>query len=233
MRQYSLNENVFNSINNIEKAYWLGFLYADGYNYEKGSRVVLSLQVVDEDVILKFRKFLNTKKPIYIIKGKGNKSDQSRIEIVSKTLSKDLASLGCIQNKTNTLVFPHLKKHMIPHFIRGYFDGDGSVWEGKRKMMNIKDLTILSGRRDKMIHNVKFNFTGTISIIEGIQNELIKELGFKKTKINKSKKIENCVQLEYSGKKQLKKFYDYLYKDAVIYMNRKKKKFENILCANI
>ena len=38
--------------------------------------------------------------------------------------------------------------------------------------------------------------------------------------------------MEYSGKKQLEKFYNFLYKDSTIYGNRKKEKFENIICAN-
>ncbi len=63
--------------------------------------------------------------------------------------------------------------------------------------------------------------------MSSIQDVLINEIGFKKNKINVSKKLGNCGQLEYSGRLQLKKFYDYIYNDSNFYFFRKKLKFES------
>lgn len=42
-------------------------------------------------------------------------------------MKADLISHGCIPQKSLILKFPEISKELIPHFIRGYFDGDGSV----------------------------------------------------------------------------------------------------------
>lgn len=84
----------------------------------------------------------------------------------------------------------------------------------------------------RIIHNVKFNITGNIGLIQGIQNYLIKTLGFNKTKLNtRHKDVPNIVTLEYSGRGNIKKFYDLIYKDATIFCRQKKEKFEEIFCA--
>lgn len=234
MYKYTLNKDYFKEVNSEDKAYFLGLLYADGYNHEeRSSYVSLSLQEIDCHILNDFQKYLNSNYPIQSYKSNCNNcSNQKRLQINGYKFSKNLSKLGCYQRKAKTLIFPSdtiVPEYLIRHFIRGYFDGDGSVWESKRKIMNVKDSRMKEGRRDRIIHNVKFNFTGTISMIEGIQNILIKDLNFRKNKINCSKNIENCVQLEYSGRLQMKKFYDFLYNKSNVYFNRKKEKFENIL----
>lgn len=122
----------------------------------------------------------------------------------------------------------------MSHFIRGYFDGDGCVWNGKRKKMIVKDTSRKEGYRERIIHNVKFHITGCYDFINDLQNFLVTELGFKKTKLNfsKAKETRHICTMEYSGRKQLKKFYDYIYQNATIYGERKKLKFEEIFCAS-
>lgn len=232
-----IKESYFKEINSPEKAYILGFMYADGYNWTGGKNrmVTISLQEDDVDILEKIQSLLKEKSTIYNIKPNClNCKPQKRLQINSKSFSEDLKKLGCHQNKSKTLLFPSgdmVNSKFISHFIRGYFDGDGSVWEGKRKKMVVKDKKY--GSRERIVHNVKFNITGTTSIIEGIQNILVNNKICKRNKLNTSKSTDNCIQLEYSGRKQMKRFYEFIYKDATIYMNRKKQKFESIICANI
>ena len=64
-----------------------------------------------------------------------NKGKYYQLSLRSKIICEDLKKLGCLQKKSKILVFPtesQVPKNLIHHFIRGYFDGDGSVWEGKR-----------------------------------------------------------------------------------------------------
>ena len=91
----------------------------------------------------------------------------------------------------------------------------------------------IEGFRDRIIHNVKFTFTGNFNFINKLQDFLVINLGFKKTKLNfsKAKETKHICTMEYSGRGQMKTFYDYLYKDATIYSEIKKLKFENIFCA--
>lgn len=237
MKKTSHNQDYFEKIDSEDKAYFLGLMYADGYNYTKGISkfFVLALQEEDKDILEKFKLFLNSDNELYFIDKNSknpNWKNQLRLQISGKKISNDLSKLGCMQAKTDKLLFPGVaivSKDLIRHFIRGYFDGDGSVWEGQRKIINILDKTKKYGRRDRVIHNKKFNITGTISIIEGIQNELISSLGFKKNVLNTSKRKPNCIQLEYSGRLQMEKFYHYLYDNSIVWMNRKKLKFESII----
>lgn len=234
--KYSLNQNYFEKIDSEDKAYFLGFMYADGYNQENRSKYIsISIQERDREILDNFQYYLDSNYPIKIYernKINPNFSDICSLQVNGKKISEDLRDKGCIQAKSKVLLFPteeQLPKHLYRHFIRGVFDGDGSVWEGKRKLMDIKDLTRKEGHRIKIIHNVKFNITGTESMMLGIQKILVGELLFKMNKLNRSKNIENCVQLEYSGRLQMKKFYDFLYSDSNVYLKRKKKKFEEIL----
>jgi len=67
----------------------------------------------------------------------------------------------------------------------------------------------------------------------GNQENFLEKLNFKKTKLNfsKAKEKRHICTMEYSGRVQIKKLYDYMYKDAIIFGNRKKTKFEDINCA--
>lgn len=56
----------------------------------------------------------------------------------------------------------------MPHFIRGYFDGDGCVWNGKRKRIIVKDTNKKEGYRERIIHNVKFHITGCYDFINNL-----------------------------------------------------------------
>lgn len=235
--KYTYNKHYFEKINTEDKAYFLGLLYADGQINIDGRYLRLSLNETDKSILEDFLTCLNSDYNLHFIDKQSknlNHSNQYYVQVNGLKICKDLEKLGCGQNKTNLLLFPNkgtIPNNLIRHFIRGYFDGDGSVWEGKRTLRECKDIKHKNGKRIRIVHNVKFNITGTIDIIEKIQNILINELGFKKVKINTSKKIENCVQLEYSGRKQLKKFYDFLYDNSNYFIKRKKSKFES--CFNI
>lgn len=155
-------------------------------------------------------------------------------------MCEDLSKLGAIQNKSLILKFPDkiIPEKFMRDFIRGYFDGDGCVWNGKRKKMKVKDASRLSGYRERIVHNVKFTITGYDKFINSLQDYLISVLNFKKTKLNysKAKNINNNTQecvctMEYSGRKQMEKFFNYLYTDAKIFGKRKYNKFLETLCA--
>lgn len=133
---------------------------------------------------------------------KTNGKKKYSLQITSNILSNALSNLGAVPNKSLILKFPTFKQvpeKLMPHFIRGYFDGDGSVWNGKRKKMIVRS----EGRtRERIVHNVKFNFTGNPEFINDLQDYLVKTLGFKKTKLNfsgKAKSKTHCI-MEYSGR---------------------------------
>lgn len=120
-------KNVFTNfevIDTEEKAYWLGFLYADGYVSLKENKIELSLSTQDLTHIEKFRDFMKIKNKISYRKN----TNSYRISFRSIKCKEDLINKGCVPNKSLTLSFPNNEKvpsNLIRHFIRGYFDGDG------------------------------------------------------------------------------------------------------------
>jgi len=117
----NINSNIFNIIDTEEKAYWLGFLYADGY-ISDNNNLELSLKLSDEEHIKKFKSFLSFEGKIY------KDSFRVRLCVKDKDICSDLIRLGCTPRKSLTLVFPnHINEDLLPYFIRGYFEGDGYI----------------------------------------------------------------------------------------------------------
>ena len=231
-RKYEVNENYFNVIDTHEKAYILGFIYADGYNREDLLELVQNKSRLD--ILIKIRTALSSTHLI-----KKYTPDKYTLNIGSRKLCKDLTKHGAFRDKSLTLKFPNtIEDKFMSSFILGYFDGDGCVWDGKRKVMRVKDSTKPNGYRDRIVHNVKFTITGNFIFINALQDYLISKLGFKKTKLNFSKAnnpnnntCDKVCTMEYSGRGQLAKLYNFMYKYSPIWCNEKKLKFENIFCA--
>ena len=212
---YKFNHNFFKCIDSEEKAYVLGFFFADGYNSD--TQIEFTQLEQDEDILIQINKALESEVPIYSYINKVNGNTKKALRFSSREMCEDMNHLGGIKGKSLILEFPkYLSKELIPHFIRGYFDGDGCVWDGKRKKMVVKDPKCQL-------------------LISSLQDILVNELGFKKTKLNlsKAKNKQECAwcTMEYSGRGQLKKLFDFMYKDATIYGSRKYNKFNEIFCA--
>ena len=211
----SYNENFFEEINNEEKAYWLGFLYADGSisNLEVSSKntVDLCLSDIDKDHLFKFKKSLNYKGDIKNKKiGKG-RYKASRLAIYGEKIVNDLIYLGCTPRKTFTLEFPNeniLPKSLQRHFIRGYFDGDGSVYLYQVKGCEKPKISI--------------SIIGTLNFLTAIQDIFIKEIGVRKVKIYDSR--GDIFEYKKSWNEALKVLH-FLYDDSNLYLSRKKKIF--------
>ena len=234
-RIYNFNQNFLSELNSPEKAYFLGLLYSDGCVYKnkdwESYNIMFGQSEINKDIVYKINNLLDSDYPVATTL-KGSKLFY-RIDLKSKQMFEDLQRLGVEPNKSLTCTFPNINEDLMPHFIRGLFDGDGCVWNGKRKIMKVKDSSNSSGFRERIVHNVKFTYTGNYEFVNALQDQLVKYLGFKKTKLNfsKAKNTKHICTMEYSGRGQLKKFYDFIYENATIYGNTKKLKFEEIFCA--
>ena len=237
---YKVNHNFFKEIKTEEQAYCLGLMYSDGcVTSRNNSYLIQFTQIKDRKQLVElFNNLLGSNKPIYFYKMKTGK-DIYMCSISSKQLGEDLIRLGCTKKKSLTLQFPNfISNNLMPHFIRGIFDGDGCIWNGKRKKVEIKDKNCKNGKRIRIIHNVKFTFTGNSSFISDLQKFLNKECLLPITKLNysKAKNISNSTSnnictVEYSGRKNIKKLYDYMYNQSHYYEINKYQKFKEILCA--
>ena len=139
------NEHIFDTIDTEEKAYWLGFIYADGnVNKHKSSKMsytlTIALKSTDCKHLEKFCDFIEySKNNIKFINKQLNEKhyQQCRLEVCSRHLWETLNKLGVVPNKSLILEFPNESIFkdilLLKHFIRGYFDGDGCLSFYKRK----------------------------------------------------------------------------------------------------
>jgi intein/homing endonuclease len=199
--KYNIYKNLMDKIDTEEKAYWLGFFYADAYNNEKCGRVVVELQEQDEKHLVKCAHFFGQpRKPFKQLKN-GGKYIAYRLELNSKHLTKSLASLGCHQTKSFSITFPAwMPKNLIRHFVRGYFDGDGCIYTHQDQ------LGVLIVSTKEMLESIAF---------------LLAKIGVKGHISHPEKYTNNTYRLDFGGSRQVKKFCDWIYKDAEIYLDRK------------
>lgn len=223
-RKHIVDENYFEKIDTEEKAYWLGFLYADGsisIDDEIG-RYVLSLALAqkDEDHVVKFAKALNAD---YAITQSSHKTSSyktsysSRISIPNKKLVLDLNKAGCIPNKTFKVKFPDediLPIKLWKHFIRGVFDGDGCITYSTNNERN---------------YSFTFSMVGTCELMNGICDALIKEEVIQRKPIVILINGQKIYKFDIYGKYNILCLMDYLYSDATIYLDRKRQKFLEII----
>ena len=206
-QKYNYDRNVFKTIDTEEKAYWLGFLYADGYVNDRS--IELTLQELDYDHLVKFRKFIGDES-IQISYKESVKA--YRIYIGCKEIAHDLINLGCVQAKSYVLEFPTLEQvpeYLIHHFMRGYFDGDGSITNNHNQL--------------------SFQVLGTNNFLDNYEKYLLENIDREKPnkRYHDKRHSDDTYFIGYYGNKQVKKIFDYLYKDATIYMERKFNKFNN------
>jgi intein/homing endonuclease len=121
-RKYSLNESFFDEWS-AAMAYVLGFWFADGYmRHDKSYRV--SFTSNDIQILKDIRRVMGSTNPIY----KTKRDNSSYVVLHSKKLFERLIVLGGMQRKSRFIRFPEIPQEYIKDFVRGYFDGDGSVF---------------------------------------------------------------------------------------------------------
>jgi len=218
-RKYFYDENFFENINTKLKAYWLGFLFADGCVRDiKGGYVLkIKLSRTDEKHLLYFlqhigsnQKELRTETSRF--KGKNGKYYESTGKVLlinSKKIVKDLIKLGCSQNKTNTIKFPTIENKLIPSFILGYFDGDGCITQ-----KNVKN---------KIYYSMTFT-SGSKQFLEKIKEELLKNEIHSISQYD----YKTFYRLQISNKIDLLKIKNYYYNSNDFHLERKKNKFDKI-----
>lgn len=222
------NTRIFKNINSEESAYWLGFIYADGYiiknieNSKHGTQYELGIELCKTDVehlekfncifnnyyTISFRKrsmnsldILNKKQPT------NRYNETCFIRIYNKDVVNDLINNNIVQNKTNSNIFPKINdKQLFLHFLRGYIDGDGSYIIDNKNRISIS----IEGKNKEC-----FDY---------IQNKLLVDFDIK---CNCYKDRENW-KLQIRRKQDVLKLLDLLYENANIYLDRKYKKVINI-----
>lgn len=209
-RKYKVNHNFFETIDTEQKAYWVGFLGADGCIHDKISMISLNLSLKDESQLKKFKEALNTNYPIHNRKV-NLKYSACSINIRSKEIVRDLIDKGVVPRKSLILKSPkNIPDSLIKHWIRGYFDGDGCVGIYVDKKSSRNRLSL------------RTSIIGTQEVLEFILNQI----GL--SQIIRRMTNSKAFVFQAAGKKGLQLYY-YMYSNATIYLERKRKKFEKYI----
>lgn len=218
--------DFFNVIDTEEKAYWLGFIFADGYisysekNMQKGQLATtyctgIKLQWSDKEHLKKFNKSISGnykvfKEVSHPDEFRKQQTEAAKILVYSQQMYNDLNKYFD-RDKTYTATFPDIPENLIRHFIRGYFDGDGCFTFTEKTF----DIEFLGASHDfhnglrSVLSKYGFNFT-----YETKQNKY----GTDMYHINLNRNKDRCA------------FLDWIYNDCNIYLDRKYAKY--LQCKN-
>ena len=215
-KQYHFNESYFNKIDTEHKAYFLGLLFADGNVSQDKTRITLHLLESDKIILDQFQKELSLKKPYYrqVYTTKTGINSTLALTITSHHMCQKLFQLGCTPAKSLTLKWPPkntIPEHLIRHFIRGYFDGDGSIFQYRTS--------------DNYIQ-YRFSIISTNDFCTSMKSYIENELDIN---VYLSDKSTNNItkELIISGNKQFLQFGDLIYKDITVCLPRKQHRYVN------
>jgi len=222
MRKHNFNEDFFENITTEKQAYWLGFICADGYINARGNTVGITLDIKDEGHLIKFLKDLDSNQlSLKYDKESFNKNyretDKALLRLYSRKMHSDLMKLG-LTNKKSTDLKPlnlDLPEELINHFIRGYFDGDGCVFEHTIKYGKFKEKECYIGG---------FTFVGTFEFLTYINTKL----PFKVKSLRWDKRTLGSYTLYVASKKRFKLLEEFLYRNSTTSLDRKREKCQII-----
>lgn len=233
MKNYKANFNYFDVINTPNKAYWLGFLFADGYiakrirktnagNERIEYNLKFSVKDSDDEILIKLVKDLESNYPIHYYDVKSSLGDmrEARLFITNKYMVEKLYNeYGIVPNRTSIQkIVEHLPENLYRYFILGLFDGDGSfsfyyIYETHRKML--------------------LRFGGSEEVLRFVESILIKEQLVAPIQRQLSRRHKDgdgtwrCLTL--TGINNCTKILNWLYQDSPIYLERKYQKYLDIL----
>ncbi len=214
---HTLNHDYFTQIDTEAKAYFLGFLYADGciMTHQPMLYMSIGLQAQDAYILHKFKEEIEYTGPIttYTYKRPGSVcQDTHYLRVGSDKLCQDLIKLGCIPRKSLTLEWPKegvIPDHLFHHFLRGFYDGDGWI--------SVASCDKSTGRSQLTV-----GVCGPLAFLSKIKEYWTKHAGGSDNKIHGHSKI---YKLTYTGNLIGHRICDHLYQDATIYLARKYDKY--------
>ncbi len=200
-RIHSFNQAFFKDIDIARKAYWLGALWADGcVNYEKRYAIALSVNKKDLEWVRAFREDLNAQYPIHV----NDKRQCVTLQIYSKATAQDLIKHGVVPRKSYAGEIPMVCSNLASHFVRGIFDGDGSLFQMKK------------GKRRRV------SIVNTAATCEWVSSILHEQIGHGGHIYNTS---HNCKLFVIILDNEIQDFCSWLYRDAKRYLKRKRDRF--------
>lgn len=206
MGKYECNRSIFRKIETEEEAYWLGFILADGHNSKNKS---LRIDIKDKGHLEKLSKLIYPDSDKLIKTRDLGFGTVYYFHCGVHEIVENISKHGVVPNKSKITKLPILTNKMYRHFIRGLFDGDGS----------------LSYSQDKNYKRYIFSIVGTYELMDGVKKIVKKECNID-LGIGKMKTINRVYK---KGNKQIISLLNWLYQDSTVYLERKFEKYQELL----
>jgi hypothetical protein len=212
LNRVNINIKYFQKIDNSQKAYWLGYICADGSINKNNNKMTLTSK--DLEIIEKFKNDIESghaiSKSEYFDKRTNKNYTRYTIQITTKPFVSYLINHGVTNKKTDYLLFPTIDEKYYSYFIAGLFDGDGSLY-------------IKSER------NITVNLISTKEMLLFIQNYIYEKLNIKPKNLLKVTNNKINVYKMYL-RKGSNDFLNFIYNDnnidTNIYLQRKYNKLK-------
>ncbi len=198
-----VNDNFFTKLNSVS-AYWAGFIAADGVLSNRDKNLSIALNKRDVKHLYKFIKAVKSNAHVGCIKS----NNSAHVNLYSKPLYNSLLKLGITPNKSLTIKYVKIPLSLMPHFIRGTFDGDG--W--------------ISGKK---VTHIQFGIAGNRPFLQQIQDILIKRCHINRVKLYPLSQGGKAYKLQYTGS-QIFRILNFLYKKSS-YQIRLDRKYQKML----
>ena len=219
-----IRHDFFKNISTELQAYLLGFYTADGSIDEKRKTFRIHLSIKDSELVYLYKDIISPDARLFSVAdnykttGRDGKEITGHgsigVDISSTILVNDLVELGIGYKKTySDLTIPNIPENLIRHFVRGFFDGDGSI---------STYLACEKGKKDRVRCGIQID-SKTKTLLENIQ------LFFKNNNIKFNLiylKRDDMYRISTSSREEIKKLYLLFYKDSYFYLSRKFNKFD-------
>jgi hypothetical protein len=209
-RKYTMNRSFFHDIDTEAKAYWLGFIAADGNIDKNLTHLCISLSRRDQDHLQLLLNAMESNHPIHLSNNTQGYPTAS-IYLGCVRMAQDLNRHGIVPRKTYHLQWPTLREDLYRHYVRGYIDGDGCF--------SATQQVTTKGNETRWSLTV----IGTIQHITAMQSYLMQHCDLRKTKLLHPKNsVGSITTFVYTGRLQVERIANFLYTDATIWLPRKR-----------
>lgn len=211
----TIDNNIFINGWNHENAYTFGWVLSDGCLLKEGrnkTSYAVRISSNDYDVISWLHNYMCV----------GNKIYQQGKNYVIKFRNKESVEFmmrhNLVERKSLVLKFPDIPDEYFWDFVRGYFDGDGSI----------------------ILRNTRYNLYGQVSITSGSIDFLnalqlkLQEHGVVSHIYKDGRSTNRSFYLQVIKRKELENLFFAMYqnKDKSFFLNRKYEKFKTLVIDN-
>lgn len=236
-RKNTAKHDYFDNIDTELKAYFLGLIYADGAivsNKNRQKQLIISLQEDDGYILETLCNEITPQRKITIANPpsviKNNWKKRAVYKVSSDQICDSLIKLGCGPRKSIVgMQFPVLKKELIPHFIRGFFDGDGCIYNKVVSNTYVRKTAYILKNPFKPKYQRRIVIGCTDKIFMKTIEKYLSLYGISKFYWQSRVRTNRIYILNIERQQDVQKFYDYIYQNASLYFKRKYEKFSKTI----